>query len=57
MYAAFSVPDLVLYRSTGSGDLYVSMQSKYEVLIDRSAGGLDATNALRPLQNHKKLTY
>lgn len=57
MYAAFSVPELTLYRSTGSGDLYVSMQAKHEVLIDRSADGLDATDALRPLQKHKKLTY
>ena len=58
MYAAFSVPDLILYRrSTGSDDLYVSMQAKHEVLIDRSADGLDATDALRPLQKHKKLTY
>jgi hypothetical protein len=57
MYAAFSVSDLIFYRSTGLGDLYVSMQSKHEVQIDRSADGLDATDALRPLQKHKKLTY
>jgi hypothetical protein len=57
IYAAFSVPDLTLYRSTGSGDLYISMQSKHDVLIDRSADGLDATDALRPLQKHKKLTH
>lgn len=45
--AAFSVPKLSLCRTVGSGDLYVSMQLKHEVLIDRSTDRLDAMDALR----------
>lgn len=47
IWEAFSVPNLILY---------VSMQSRHEFLVDRSADGIDAADALRPLQKLKKLT-
>jgi len=50
MKASFSVPKMTMYKSRRLSDPYVVMQSRYEVLIDETAHGLDATDALRPLR-------